>query len=197
MAGTEIHVSRDTPKPVEHVVGQEEPLQVEEEEEVQVMLAENAPDQPMEYDCIVHDSEKLAPIVVETMGTVEVVSEAIYEVTESAMPVVEIKGTDPGENVQSVGNASEVDNERVGRMNGKSPWPTEANSVSIDGPNGSSHCLIELDGAVNNEKIGSLNVIGKPEDSGQPVDVKTAATEAWTGNSEVGFTSCELQQPNG
>ncbi|XP_059501270.1 CASP8-associated protein 2 isoform X2 [Stegostoma tigrinum] len=197
IAGTEIRVSRDSPKPVEHIVGQEEPLQVEEEEEVQVMLAENAPDQPMEYDCIVHDTEKLTPIVVETMGTVEVVSEAIYEVTKSAKPVVEIKGTDPAENMQSVGNASEVDNERVGRMNGKSPWPTQANSVSVDGPSGSSHCLIELDSTINNEKIGALNVIGKPEDSGQPVDVKTAATEAWTGNSEVGFTSCETQQPNG
>ncbi|XP_072409860.1 CASP8-associated protein 2 isoform X1 [Chiloscyllium punctatum] len=198
MARTEIHISWDTPKPVEHVVSQKEPLQqAEEEEGIQVTLVEDAPDQSMECDCIVHDSEKLAPVVVETMGTVEVVSEAICEVTESATPTVEIEGTDPAEDVQSARNASEADDECVSRMNGKSPRPTEADCVSADGPCASSDCLIELDSAVNSEKVASLNIIEKSEDSGKFVDIKAADTEELTLNSEPDFTGCDLQQPNG
>ncbi|XP_067882602.1 CASP8-associated protein 2 isoform X2 [Heterodontus francisci] len=171
--------------------------QLVEGEGCQVILVEDAPPQAMESDCTVDDSEKLAPIVVETMGTVEVISEAIYEVTESSVPLMEINSTETEEHAESLRSPSEVNNEYVGEMNEKSPQLTEADCITVDGQSGSSDCPMEINSTFKNEKIVSLSVDGKPEDSGQSVDVSAAAVEEWTGNSEPDFTGFELQPPYG
>ncbi|XP_041044197.1 CASP8-associated protein 2 [Carcharodon carcharias] len=197
VGGSEIHVPQGIQEPADLEMVPSTLLQgTEEEEGFQIILVEDAAPQQMECDCTVDYSGKLAPIVVETMGTVEVISETIYEMAESPMPLVEIDSIDTEEHVEPVGSCSEVNNESVGEVNGKSPEPTEANCITIDGQDGSSDCPIELGSTIKNE-IVSLNTDGKPEDSGQSVDVSAAVVEEWTGNSEPDFTSCELQQPNG
>ncbi|XP_067840988.1 CASP8-associated protein 2 isoform X2 [Heptranchias perlo] len=195
---SEIHVLQGNQKCAELEMVPSAQLKGDEEEEgLKVILVEGAPLQAVECDYTADDPEKLTQIVVETMGTVEVVSEAICEVTEVSTPLMEIDSTDTEQHAEPVERSLEVDNESVGEVNEKSQQLTETDDITIDGQDGSSDRPIEIDSSVNNEKIDSIHVDGKPEDSGQSVDVSAAAVEEWTGNSEPDSIGCELQQTNG
>ncbi|XP_072355861.1 CASP8-associated protein 2 isoform X2 [Scyliorhinus torazame] len=165
---------------------------VEKGESFQVTLVEDAPPQPMECDRSADDSELLAPIVVETMGTVEVISEATSEMAECSMPLVEIDSINIEEHAEFVGSYAEVGNEPVSEVNGKPSEPAEVGCITIGLENGSSDCPVKLSSTVKNETVVSPNADGKCEDPGQSVDVSAATV----GNLEPDFTGCELQQPN-
>uniref|UniRef100_UPI00398E6A52 CASP8-associated protein 2 n=1 Tax=Pristiophorus japonicus TaxID=55135 RepID=UPI00398E6A52 len=198
MGESEIHVPPGNREPAELEMMPSAQLKGDEEEEnFQVILVEDAPPQALECDSTADDPEKLTQIVVETMGTVEVISEAICEVTESSMPLVEIDCTDTEEHTQPVGSPSEMNSEGFGEMNEKSQQLAEADSVTIDGQDGSSFCPIKVDSTTNNEKIVSLNVVEKPEDPDPSVNVSAVAVDEWIGNPEPDFSGCELQQTNG
>ncbi|XP_078068624.1 CASP8-associated protein 2 isoform X2 [Mustelus asterias] len=197
VGGSEIHVPQAIREPAEtEMVPPAQPQRVEEEESFQVILVDDAPPQPMECDCPVDDSEKLAPIVVETMGTVEVVSETTYEMAESSMPLMEIDSIDAEEHAELVGSCAEVDSQPAGEVDGKSPEPVEADRITTGVQGGSSDCPVELSSAVKDETVLSLDADGKREDSERSVGVSAAAIEEWDGNSEPDFTPCEPHQPN-
>ncbi|XP_062896459.1 CASP8-associated protein 2 [Mobula hypostoma] len=137
---------------------------------------------------LVEDSDPVesSQIVVETFGTVEVISETVSEEVENSPPLVEISAN---EHLESVGNSSKVD-ECV--LNEVSQQLIEADDT-IDGQCEDSDCPAETDNTVSSEKVLSLTGTGNPGDFNQPQDVATAVTGELPENSEPDVTDREVR----
>ncbi|XP_078255912.1 CASP8-associated protein 2 isoform X1 [Rhinoraja longicauda] len=136
------------------------------------------------------DTVKLTQIVVETVGTVEVISEAVSEEDASSAPLVEIDADKCSALEQ---RPSEVDKSE---LNTTSQQLIEVD-CTIDGQCGDSDCPVETANATSSENVLSLSCAGNPEVSGQPLIVTATFIAQLPAIAEPDSTAHEQQQTTG
>ncbi|XP_072912471.1 CASP8-associated protein 2 isoform X1 [Hemitrygon akajei] len=148
------------------------------------MPSAQAKDHEVEEDLLENsDPVESSQVVVETFGTVEVISEIVSEEVENSPPLEEISAN---EHLESVGNPSKVDE---GVLNKVSQQLIEADDT-IDRQCEDSDCPAET---VSSEKALSLTGTGNSGDFNQPQDVATADAGKLPENSEPDLTDREVQ----